>query len=322
MPFRSHTVRHDFNDALSRIDPGAFEHLVGAYYRTQGYEVVVTGSGHGARRFQFDGGIDLEMRRGGELTLVQCKRENVYQVTHNVVNQLFGVMHARGAQHGIVVTTGEYTHAAMRDGAVHGMQLIDGHALRRMLGPMLPTGQTDFPSLKIARRKAPKRVPFPFGKLALGIVTLASASLAWTYYQAVELERSQIVQATAPPVRPLAAPAQLFIPRHGSKVAMARPLAKPDPGVSRLSDAQYREWLRSRTNTDGTIVVTDDTMAYRASTTTPAEYAAIQRRRRQAQTSPVATGVPVTAEERKAWEKQNAESMEILERTTPEWRTY
>ena len=68
-----------------------FELLVGEAFRLRGYTVTETGGG-GA-----DGGIDLQLTRGGETFLVQCKQWKAYKVSVNVVRELYGVMAAQAA---------------------------------------------------------------------------------------------------------------------------------------------------------------------------------------------------------------------------------
>lgn len=130
-------VKNRRNDALARMDPAAFERLMGEYYQGQGYEVELVGTG--GRAVRYDGGIDLKLYKDGEYTVVQCKRENANQVTHNVMHQLLGVMLTEGAHKAIVITTGEFTDAAWSKAKNDArMQLIDGTKLRDMLGPLLP----------------------------------------------------------------------------------------------------------------------------------------------------------------------------------------
>lgn len=83
-----------------------FEGLVAEHFRRQGY--VVTEAGGSAP----DGGIDLQLIKGGEHFLVQCKQWRAYKVGVDVVRQLYGVMAARGAVGGFVVTSGEFTDDA------------------------------------------------------------------------------------------------------------------------------------------------------------------------------------------------------------------
>ncbi|MBJ6984341.1 restriction endonuclease [Luteimonas sp. MC1750] len=126
-------VRDRRNDALAGEDWARVEHLLADYYRSEGYTVEHCGTGGRAARF--DGGVDLRLRRDGETILVQCKHWNAYQVPHNDVHQLLGIMVNEQATGAIVVTSGEFTRAAIEAATRHGhVQLVDGDDLRRMLG--------------------------------------------------------------------------------------------------------------------------------------------------------------------------------------------
>jgi hypothetical protein len=56
-----------------------FELLVGEAFRMRGFSVVETGGGGS------DGGIDLQLKKGSEVFLVQCKQWRAYKVSVNVV---------------------------------------------------------------------------------------------------------------------------------------------------------------------------------------------------------------------------------------------
>lgn len=126
-------VRERRSDALAGEDWARVEQLLADYYRGQGY--VVEHCGTGGRAARFDGGVDLRLRRDGETTLVQCKHWNAYQVPHNDVHQLLGIMVNERASGAILVTSGEFTRAAIEAATRHGhVKLVDGDDLRRMLG--------------------------------------------------------------------------------------------------------------------------------------------------------------------------------------------
>jgi hypothetical protein len=111
------------------------EGLLATWYRGQGYEVEHSGTG--ASGSKYDGGIDLKLRRPGEYVLVQVKHWNAYKVPHNDVHQLLGLMVNEGATGAIVVTSGEFTQAAIEAANRQGhVRLIDGNELRAMLGPL------------------------------------------------------------------------------------------------------------------------------------------------------------------------------------------
>lgn len=140
------SVRHRRDDALSRVKWDRLESILADYYRSRGYSVDHCGTGK--TRSKFDGGIDLKLRRGSEYLLVQCKHWNAYKVAHNDVHQLLGLVVNEEARGGILVTSGEFTKAAVEAAARQGrIQLIDGDELRDMLGPL--PGQAARPPMDI-----------------------------------------------------------------------------------------------------------------------------------------------------------------------------
>ncbi|MBB1471655.1 restriction endonuclease [Luteimonas sp. MC1782] len=122
-------------DALAAEPWDRVERLLADYYSREGYEVDHCGTGGRASRF--DGGVDLRLRRDGERVVVQCKHWNAYKVPHNDVHQLLGIMVNEQATAAILVTSGGFTKAAIEAASRHGhVQLIDGDELRDMLGPL------------------------------------------------------------------------------------------------------------------------------------------------------------------------------------------
>jgi restriction system protein len=122
-----------FSKISSSDDPGAairsltwheFEQMVGEALRRQSYTVTETKKGP-------DGGVDLILRKDGELFFVQCKQWRAYKVSVQVVRELYGVMAAQGAAGGFVVTTGVFTAEAHKFAKGTSIQLIDGQTLTR-----------------------------------------------------------------------------------------------------------------------------------------------------------------------------------------------
>lgn len=125
-------VSHRRNDALAQVKWDRLEHLLADHYRAQGYDVDHVGTGGAGGRF--DGGIDLKLRREGEYVVVQVKHWNAYKVPHNDVHQLIGLMVNEGATGAILITSGEFTKAAIEAATRHGhVQLVDGEELRELL---------------------------------------------------------------------------------------------------------------------------------------------------------------------------------------------
>ncbi len=184
-------VSHRHGDALSRVDWREFEELLARHYRSQGYQVEHVGTG--ATGLTFDGGIDLKLRREGSYILVQCKRWTAMKVPHNAVHELLGIMVNQGATGAILITSGEFTKAAIEAGArQRNFQLIDGHELRAMLGPV-PDSVLDSlarlrgPATKLAGRAASDLGRAVVAKLVFAGLFLVFVVLVARYMQGVIL---------------------------------------------------------------------------------------------------------------------------------------
>lgn len=100
-----------------------FERLVSEAFRLQGFGVEENNNG-GA-----DGGVDLVLTKDGKKYLVQCKQWKARQVGVEVVRELYGVIAAKGATGGYVVTSGRFTDDAKAFAANIEMHLLDGPKL-------------------------------------------------------------------------------------------------------------------------------------------------------------------------------------------------
>ena len=110
-------------DALDGMSWQEFELLVGEAYRLQGYRVTEIGGGGP------DGGVDLVLAKGSEKFFVQCKQWKAYKVGVATVRELYGVMAAKGATGGFVVTSGRFTADAKDFAQGRNIELIDGPRL-------------------------------------------------------------------------------------------------------------------------------------------------------------------------------------------------
>lgn len=266
-------VSFRYDDALTRVSWDAFEHLIADYYRAQGFEVDHVGTGGGPRRT--DGGIDLILRQGLETIVVQCKHWNCWKVPHNDVHQLIGVMHTAAATGAVVITSGEFTNAAIEAAAkFRHIRLIDGKAVRAMLGPIeepaVPFASFDAMPSWSAPRHPPKRAGrsrAPIVAVAAAFLTMAvSLCVLWQYYAMTVLKaRTDAVRATQGAMRVLAA--QAIATRHVG--AMPGMPVESSPASTMNGHAAMPAHL------------------------------------------------PTTKAEIAAWEAANAESMRILEKTTP-----
>jgi len=127
--------------SIRDLDWKTFEQLVGEVFRRQGFAVAETGQG-GA-----DGGLDLALRKGSEVFLVQCKQWRAYKVSVNVVRELYGVMAAKGTAGGFVITSGNFTEDAKAFAAGRNIELIDGPRLEKMIASIQTTTQSRKPAI-------------------------------------------------------------------------------------------------------------------------------------------------------------------------------
>lgn len=141
-------------DALERMSWQDFEVLVGEGFRQRGYSVQESGGG-GA-----DGGVDLVLRKDGETFLVQCKQWKALKVGVSVVRELFGVMAARGAAGGFVVSSGRFTDEAEAFARGRNIRLLTGPALLQLIRSGRPAaGASAAPAERRRLRQPPRTAP-------------------------------------------------------------------------------------------------------------------------------------------------------------------
>jgi hypothetical protein len=127
---REDELRRDL-DQLRRLPRERLAELVGDAYRRAGYRVTETGRGVGA-------GIDLELRNRRGTTLVQCRHYQQRLVDISALGELHAMMRAVHAGAGIVVTTGDFTEVAGSYARVHGITMVEGRTLLRMVHAARP----------------------------------------------------------------------------------------------------------------------------------------------------------------------------------------
>jgi restriction system protein len=112
--------------AIRDLSWQAFELLISEAYRRQGYKVEETPAGA-------DGGVDIILNKNKRTFFVQCKHWKNQKVGVKEVRELNGVVAAKGAYNGILVTSGNYTTDAIEFAATAGIELIDGKALIKLI---------------------------------------------------------------------------------------------------------------------------------------------------------------------------------------------
>jgi len=113
---------------LRLLSAEEFEWLVGELFRREGWKVQETGSQDGP-----DGNVDLELAKGEERRLVQCKRWTSYHVGVEHIRAFAGTLLREGLDggHGVFVTLSRFTSQAGQEAEKDGIELIDGRDLFR-----------------------------------------------------------------------------------------------------------------------------------------------------------------------------------------------
>jgi hypothetical protein len=236
-------TRHD--DALSRIGWADFERVLAAHYRDVGWWVEHVGTG--GTGAAFDGGVDLRLRRDAQVVLVQCKHWNAKQVTHNAVHELLDILVTEGATGAILITSGEFTDAAIAAaGRTDKLRLIDGRGVRDMLGD--DAFASPVPEPQAAPRRTPPRpglrllLPLVALLCAIGFVLVVREMLARTAATAGEPPAAgtravTVVVAPSPPViAPAPSPPSVDVPPP----APSPPTATEVRASQRKADAAMR----------------------------------------------------------------------------------
>ncbi len=118
---------------LASLTPEGFEEFVGEVFEALGFEVEhVGGTG--------DNGVDLKVRRGGLLGVVQCKYFSRGVVGSPDLQKFLGTIHHTKSHKGFFVTTRTFTLAADKFAADHPIELIDGPRLVELVQEAMGPG--------------------------------------------------------------------------------------------------------------------------------------------------------------------------------------
>lgn len=123
---------------LESITWRELEALVGEVFLRRGFAVEERG-GSGP-----DGGIDLVLRLGTDIYLVQCKQWKARLVGVATVRELFGVMAAEHAAGGFVVASGGFTDEARRFVEGRSIELIGTDQILAMIKDITPQNSSVF----------------------------------------------------------------------------------------------------------------------------------------------------------------------------------
>ena len=114
-------------DSIGELSWRRFESLVSEAFRRKGY-MVLDNINDGP-----DGGVDIILRKDGQVVFVQCKHWKTRQVGVNVVRELLGAMTSKKVSNGIVVTYGGFTQEAYEFAKPNSIHLIDGSELTKLV---------------------------------------------------------------------------------------------------------------------------------------------------------------------------------------------
>jgi restriction system protein len=121
-------------DSVGELSWRQFESLVSEAFRRKNF-LVPDNIEDGP-----DGGVDLRLRKNGQVVFVQCKHWKARSVGVKVVRELYGVMAAKSVKHGIVVTYCGFTSEAREFAKSISITLIDGPRLTRMIASVQQRG--------------------------------------------------------------------------------------------------------------------------------------------------------------------------------------
>jgi len=110
--------------ALREMSWEKFGALIGEAYRRQGYAVEASASG----------AFDFTLRKGGRITLVQCRRWKANQVGPGPVRELYEAMSGHEAFNGVFISAGEFSANARKFAAGKAITLLSGAALAELVG--------------------------------------------------------------------------------------------------------------------------------------------------------------------------------------------
>ena len=232
---------------LQAMDPVAFERYVGTLFAKRGYRVQDT-------QASADEGIDLILRQGRRMAVVQCKR---YQgsVGQPVVRDLYGVMLHTRADEAYLVTTGTVTAAARRWAEGKPIHLVDQHRLVEWAR----TGRLNYEkpnALKPANRRR---------QFFLGVVLLAIVAVTLLAPERILAVRDGVLQA----VQPLWARIEASTPSTITPVPPSPTATATDTSAPAIIDADATDTPQPLQTSVAPVATPADAPAFATATETP-----------------------------------------------------
>jgi hypothetical protein len=146
--------------------------------------------------------VDLRLYRGADTFVLHGKHWVAQQVPHTEVYQAIGTMHDVGARGAIVITTGEFTPGATEAGdRSPAVTLIDGFALRAMLGRVREPSRFRGPMDEFAWSRAERPAPSPAPVVAAVAAVVVMGALLCALYGVYihEIEQAQMAALRVTP---------------------------------------------------------------------------------------------------------------------------
>jgi restriction system protein len=123
--------------SIQQLSWHQFKDLVAEAYRQSGYTVMENST------FTSDPTVDLVMRKGANLYLVQCRYWQNQKLSIREVKNLFFHMHDKQASGVILLTTGKFTKQARHYAAGKPINLVDGIELVGLLSEVYSNPPTE-----------------------------------------------------------------------------------------------------------------------------------------------------------------------------------
>jgi restriction system protein len=114
--------------AIQELSWQQFKELVANAYRGKGYTIMESST------FTTDPSVDLVLRKGANIYLVQCRYWQNRKLGRREARNLFSLMHDKQASGVFLLTTGIFTNEARHYALGRPINLIDGIALVELLG--------------------------------------------------------------------------------------------------------------------------------------------------------------------------------------------
>jgi restriction system protein len=120
-------------ELLKQLEWRRFEEVCAAYYEALGFAVATSGAGTPA-------GVDIVIRDKAAKTqsIARCKAWDAHRVGPKAVRELRRSMNAAKIADGVLLTSGRFTHDAVKLAALEGIRLIDGPALLEKIAALAP----------------------------------------------------------------------------------------------------------------------------------------------------------------------------------------